>query len=426
MVIKSLGRTDLRRLFVLLPALVACNLFSTIGEAPTPVSTLALPVPEITSTPASAPEPTHTPSLMPTPTSLWVASIPEPEDFQWVLVASDFQRPVDLAHAGDKRLFVVEQRGVIYVIEGGQVLEPPFLDIRERVNDRGNEQGLLGLTFHPDYKNNGFFYVNYTDVGGRTAVSRFQVSENPNQALADSEEHILNIDQPFANHNGGGLKFGPDGFLYIGMGDGGSGGDPRGNGQRLDTLLGKMLRIDVDAQDTYAIPAENPFASGGGRGEIWAYGLRNPWRFSFDSATGDLYIADVGQRAWEEVNFQAAASTGGENYGWNIREGAHPFSSEDTLDLIDPFAEYSHDAGCSVTGGVVVRNASLPTWRGVYLYADYCSGIVWGALRTTEGAWEIVILYETDFRISSFGEGADGEIYLLDHGSAVYRLEPRP
>jgi len=415
----------MRRLLVLLPAILACNLFSTTDEPLLPAATLELPTPEMSSTPASAPESTHTPTPMPTLTLVRVASMPDPQGFHWVSVVSDLQRPVDLVHTGDERLFAVEQRGVIYVIEGGQVLEPAFLDLRERVNDRANEQGLLGLAFHPDYSQNGYLFVNYSDAGGRTVVSRFQVSEDRNQARADSESLVLSIDQPFSNHNGGGLKFGPDGFLYIGTGDGGSGGDPQGNGQRLDTLLGKMLRIDVDAQDTYAVPPDNPFAAGGGRGEIWSYGLRNPWRFSFDSATGDLYIADVGQRVWEEVNFQAATSHGGENYGWNMREGAHPFSSGDAPDLIEPFAEYSHDAGCSITGGVVVRSASLPTWYGVYLYADYCSGIVWGALRSADGAWEIAILYESDFQISSFGEGADGAVYLLDHDGGVYRLEPR-
>lgn len=340
-------------------------------------------------------------------------------------MVSQLQRPVDLTHAGDERLFVVEQRGLIYVIEEGQILEPPFLDLRERVNNSGNEQGFLGLAFHPDYAQNGFFYVNYTDAGGSTNISRFQVSDNPNQALPESEALVLGIDQPYANHNGGGLIFGPDGFLYIAAGDGGSGGDPQNNGQRLDTLLGKMLRIDVDRDDPYTIPTSNPFAFEGGRGEIWSYGLRNPWRFSFDSATGDLYIGDVGQRNWEEVNFQESKSHGGENYGWNIREGTHAYASGDSQGLIDPIAEYSHDEGCSVTGGVVVRGDSLPTWHGIYLYADYCTGTVWGAKRSAQGVWEIVSIYDTNFQISSFGEGADNAVYLLDHNGGVYRLEPR-
>jgi glucose/arabinose dehydrogenase len=282
----------------------------------------------------------------------------------------------------------------------------------------------LGLAFHPDYFSNGKFFVNYTGENGETVISRFQVSNQLDLADPDSELVILRLQQPYANHNGGGLKFGPDGMLYIGTGDGGSGGDPLGNGQRLDTLLGKILRIDVDREQPYDIPLDNPYVSGGGLPEIWAYGLRNPWRFSFDRISGDLFIGDVGQNVWEEINYQPAGSPGGENYGWNLREGSHPFSSEITTGLIDPVAEYPHDFGCSVTGGVVVRSPSLPSWNGVYLYGDYCTGIIWGLLQTEDGFWEASQLFTTPFTISSFGEGFDGEVFVLDYFGAIYQLSP--
>ena len=241
------------------------------------------------------------------------------------------------------------------------------------VNDRSNEQGLLGLAFHPGYAQNGFFYINYTGVDGETRISRFSRGQEANRADAESESIVLTIAQPYGNHNGGAIVFGPDGYLYIGTGDGGSGGDPLGNGQRLDTLLGKILRLDVDTAEAYAIPASNPFAQGGGLPEIWAYGLRNPWRITFDRVDGDLYIADVGQNQWEEVNHQPARSSGGENYGWNLREGMHAYAGGEAA-WTDPIVEYDHSLGCSVTGGEIVRDSRLPGWSGIYLYGDYCSG----------------------------------------------------
>jgi glucose/arabinose dehydrogenase len=354
-----------------------------------------------------------------------VDPFPDPASFQWNLVAEGFQKPLDLTHAGDARVFVVEQSGLIHVLQDGQPLPTPYLDIRDRVNDNASERGLLGLTFHPDYQSNGLLFVNYTGSNGETVISRFQVSRDPNLADPDSETFLLRIAQPYANHNGGGLKFGPDGLLYIGTGDGGSGGDPQGNGQRLDTLLGKILRIDVDQVQPYTIPPDNPWIGTDGLPEIWAYGLRNPWRFSFDRLTGDLYIADVGQNVWEEVNFQPSGSPGGENYGWNLREGAHPFNSESTNGLVDPVAEYSHELGCSVTGGVVIRSPALPSWNGIYLYADYCTGIIWGLIQGEKGTWETRQLFTTPFTISSFGEDFGGEVYILDYRGSVYRLEAR-
>lgn len=351
------------------------------------------------------------------------AVFPDPSGYTWSLLASGFNRPVDLTHAGDARIFVVEQRGMIWVLEEGIVLNTPFLDIQDRVNDSANEQGLLGLVFHPEYSETGTFFVNYTSSGGNTFISRFQVSSDPNVADANSEFVILTFEQPFRNHNGGSLKFGPDGYLYIGTGDGGSANDPQGNGQRLDTLLGKILRIDVDHGDSYTIPKDNPFINQDGLDEIWAYGLRNPWRISFDRLTGDLFIGDVGQNQWEEIDFQPAGSLGALNYGWNLREGQHPFASDSTQGLTDPIAEYDHGDGCSVTGGFVVRSPSLPAWGGIYLFGDYCTGTLWGVLHTADGTWEMRKLFSTGVRISSFGEDNLGEIFLIAHGGEIYHLE---
>jgi glucose/arabinose dehydrogenase len=336
-------------------------------------------------------------------------------------VVGGFERPTFLTHAEDGRLFVSEQVGRISVIENGQVLPPPFLDIQDQVGSEALEQGLLSFVFHPDYTQNGSFFVNYTDLNGDTVVSRFQVSAaGPNTADPLSEQIILTVDQPFGNHNGGQLQFGPDGYLYVGMGDGGSGGDPENHGQNPATLLGALLRIDVDGGSPYAVPADNPFANDSSEaGEVWAYGLRNPWRFSFDRLTGDLYLGDVGQRIWEEVNFQPAAGGGGENYGWNILEGNHCYETAncDSAGTVLPVAEYSHDSGCSVTGGYVYRGSQYPALTGNYFFADYCSGIVWGLFRQDDGGWLQTVVLESGRTVSSFGEDMNGELYLLDHAS---------
>lgn len=371
--------------------------------------------------------PSATGSTPETPTPVTnVADFPDPTGYTWSPVVSGFTRPVDLSHAGDERLFVVEQQGIIWVIDGGVTMETPFLDIRERVNDRANEQGLLGLAFHPNYAANGTFFVNYSGSGGETVISRFQALQDRNLGDPGSEFILLTITQPFGNHNGGSLIFGPDGFLYIGTGDGGSANDPQGNGQSLDTLLGKILRIDVDTGEPYSTPEDNPFATGNGSAEIWAYGMRNPWRMSFDRLTGDLYIGDVGQNQWEEIDFQEAGSPGGLNFGWNLREGMHPFASDQTQGLMDPIAEYGRGGGCSVTGGFVVRSPSLPAWNGVYLFGDYCSGTVWGLLRKPAGEWEMERLFETGLPISSFGENYLGEIFLVSHSGEILRLDALP
>jgi len=344
------------------------------------------------------------------------------------VIEGGLTRPTYLTHAGDDRLFVIEQPGRIRIVENGQLLDRPYLDITDKVTTNSNEQGLLSVAFHPDYANNGQFWVNYTrPKDGATVIERYVVSQDdPNRAAAQSGKVILVIAQPEPNHNGGLVKFGPDGYLYIGMGDGGSAGDPHGpigNGQDLTALLGKILRIDVTDQDTYAIPASNPFGN-----EIWSYGWRNPWRFAFDRATNDLYVADVGQNVYEEVHFQPADSPGGENYGWRIMEGMHCFDPRQGCDqsgLVLPVAEYSHDeGGCSVTGGYVYRGLEYPALNGTYFFGDYCSGIIWSLQREGE-QWPMTKRLETGVQISSFGEDVNGEMYVIDHGGAVYQLVAR-
>ena len=340
-------------------------------------------------------------------------------------IASGLDEPVSITHAGDSRLFITLQVGLVVIHDGTRMLPEPFLDIRSLTQSAG-ERGLLSIAFHPDYAQNGFFFVNYTDRSGDTVIARYRVSpDNPNRADPSSARQILFIDQPYPNHNGGQLQFGPDGYLYIGMGDGGSANDPQDRAQNRTTLLGKMLRIDVDA-DTYAVPPSNPYASNGaGRPEIWSLGLRNPWRFSFDRDTGDLWIADVGQGLWEEVNFQPASSIGGENYGWDVMEGTHCLGATNCTrtGLVQPVIEYHHSTGgCSVTGGYVYRGVRSPRLQGMYLYGDYCSGKIWGARRNAAGAWASTQLAQTDYLISTFGEDVNGEIYVADHGGTVYRI----
>jgi glucose/arabinose dehydrogenase len=326
------------------------------------------------------------------------------------------QRPVDLRADGSGRLFVIEKVGRIRIIQDGQLLPTPFLDITNRVGSSGNEQGLLGLAFHPHYAQNGRFFVNYTDKNGNTVIARFQVSSDPNLADSSNEVKLLGVDQPFPNHNGGSLAFGPDGYLYAGLGDGGGAGDPFGNAQKTNVLLGKILRLDVDSAEPYAIPADNPFGN-----EIWAYGLRNPWRISFDKLTNDLYIGDVGQGDWEEIDYLQAGSPGGTNFGWDYREGRHDYEGIAPAGLTEPVAEYSHtEGGCSVMGGYVYRG-SMPEWKGIYLYGDYCTGYIWGLIKSESG-WQVQRLFDTDFNITSFGQDETGEIYLTSDDGGVYKL----
>lgn len=338
---------------------------------------------------------------------------------------------------GSGRLFIVEQVGRIRVVKNGVMLARPFLDIRSLVAS-GGERGLLSVAFHPDFKTNGVFVVDYTRSSniaanvGDTVIARYRVTP-PTSDVADraSGQTFMSIDQPQANHNGGLVKFGPDRMLYIGMGDGGNGGDsgpghaPQGNGQSLTTVLGKILRVEVDATGRYKIPADNPNLGSLAKPEIWAYGLRNPWRFSFDRATGDLWIADVGQNAWEEVDFQPSASKGGINYGWPVWEATHPYRGGATAGPdTKPIAEYSHAGGrCSVTGGYVYRGTKIPALAGFYVFGDYCSGGLSTIVRF-QGKWRLSLLRDTPYAISSFGEDDAGELYLVDHNGAVYRFDP--
>jgi glucose/arabinose dehydrogenase len=348
-------------------------------------------------------------------------------DFGLELVADGFDQPVQVVDPGDGsgRLFVVEQPGRIRIVRDGQVVPESLLDITDLVGCCG-ERGLLSVAFHPDYANNGYVFIDYTDRNGDTVVARYQVSTtDPNRVDVASAETILVVDQPAANHNGGLLLFGPtDGYLYIGLGDGGGGNGQ--NGQDLSTLLGKILRIDVDKTSDdlrYAIPPDNPFVDEpGARPEIWALGLRNPWRFSFDRDTADLWIGDVGSATYEEVDYQPVASPGGENYGWDLMEGTACRVDEGCDGFVAPVSGFDHDEGCVVTGGYAYRGSALPDLRGVYLFADYCSGRVWGLVRDASNAWIRLGPVETGLRISSFGEDASGELYVVDIQGGIYRL----
>ena len=337
------------------------------------------------------------------------------------LVTNDLKRPVFVTHAGDGsgRIFVVEKGGTIAIVRDGQRAPNPFLDITDLIRSSGSEQGLLGLAFHPDYKNNGRFFVYYTATNGDNTLASYKVSSDADVADPATGTVMFAEADPAPNHNGGMIAFGPDNYLYVGLGDGGSGGDPWGNGQNRNALLGKLLRLDVDHAAPYAIPQDNPWPSGGdARPEVWAYGLRNPWRFSFDRATGDLYIGDVGQGQYEEIDFQPAGEPGGRNYGWNVREGMHCYneSSCETNGFVDPVAEYSHAQGCSVTGGYVYRGPAMPQFQGNYVYGDYCSGLIWTLKQTAPGQWAQSDLLDSGRGISSFGEDEAGELYLTDIG----------
>jgi glucose/arabinose dehydrogenase len=365
------------------------------------------------------------------------------------LVVSGLDQPHLVTYApGDfDRLFILEKRGRIRIVKDGVLLSTPFLDIDALVGGgifSFDERGLLGLAFHPDYQNNGFFFVNYTDNSSNTVIARYRVSNDPDIADPGSAMIGMTILQPFENHNGGWIEFGPDGYLYIATGDGGSGNDPGNRAQDItDQLLGKILRIDIDGDDfpgdpdrNYAIPSDNPFVGVAGDDEIWAYGLRNPWRNDFDRLTGDLYIADVGQNDWEEIDFQPASSTGGENYGWRCMEGAHctGLSGCDCFDpeLVLPIHEYDHGDGCSITGGLVYRGCEIPDLDGTYFFGDYCSARIWSfrydgvsitdfVERTAEldpvGGPAI-----TD--ITSFGEDAFGELYICSQDGNIFKIVP--
>ncbi len=403
----------MRRLLIpLLVTVLACGGNGIAGPTPTPLSPTATgsapqtgsqPQPESATLPATA-----VPSVN-------ASQFPDPNNYEWRLVANGLTRPVDLQSSfdGSGRLFIIEKYGAIRIFKDGLLSPQPFLAIDDRVDDGSNEMGLLGLAFHPNFEQNGYFYVNYTGEGGHTRISRFTASGDV--ADPNSEQVLMVIDQPFPNHNGGAVAFGPDGYLYLGLGDGGAAGDPFKNGQNTDALLGKILRIDVNNGDPYSIPTDNPFGN-----EVWAYGLRNPWRMSFDRATGDLWIGDVGQNQYEEIDYLPAGSPGGANFGWSIMEASYGYDGVAEPGLLLPAAEYSHDFGCSVTGGYVYRG-SMPEWNGIYLYGDYCSGTVWGLI-LVDGQWQSKVLFEPDLRITSFGEDEAGELYLVSDTGSIYIL----
>ena len=344
-------------------------------------------------------------------------------------LASGLDQPLGIVHAGDSRLFIVQQRGRIVIWDGTRILDTPFLDLTSQVSCCG-ERGLLGLAFHPRYAQNGQFFVYFTRGDGDVVIARAQVSAtNRDVANPSSLTQLLLIEHSQqSNHNGGQLAFGPDGYLYAGVGDGGGAGDPSNNAQTLTVLLGKLLRLDVDAP-VYAIPPTNPFAGvSDARSEVWAYGLRNPWRFSFDRQTGDLWIADVGQNRYEEIDLQAASSRGGDNYGWRRLEGRHCFNPATNCgEATPPIIEYSHDDGsCSITGGYRYRGV-YPRMRGIYFYGDYCTGVIWGATQSTDGSWSGTKMLTTSSRITSFGEDLNGELYMVDGGGSLYQItDPGP
>ncbi len=411
----------------------------TITEVP------ADPTAVPTATPIAETEPAESvvaPTSAPMPEATQAAPFqPEAVNLTFTPIITGLTQPIFVTHAGDgsDRLFVVERRGVIWVYAPGQAEPALFLDIRDRVTDAGQEQGLLGLAFDPAFAESGAFWINYTAGRGDTTLARFQVSaDDPNRADVASEQVLLSIDQPAGNHNGGMLAFGPDGMLWMGTGDGGAANDRYGNGQNPATLLGKMLRLDVTSTPgSYGIPADNPWIDQTWNGqdvrdEVWAVGLRNPWRYSFDRLTGDLWIGDVGQNVYEEVGVVAAGTPGGLNFGWPIMEGTHCFPDTadcDPTGLEMPVADYRHGGdGCSVTGGYVYRGQDFPVLNGAYLYSDYCSGNIWaiyadGETQGDNPTWVNTLLTKTQSNVSSFGEDEAGELYLVDMGQGtVYRL----
>lgn len=440
----------------LIPVAFAQDATATPAEEPTAAADeepTAIPDEEATAAPEE--EMTSTNDLVQTahvsPTQLFADAALEPGESEaipisitLVKVADGLVDPVNVVSANDGsgRLFVVERSGTVRIVsQDGQLTEEPFLDISNQVTAAFLEQGLYDVEFHPDYVNNGRFFVHFAEQmrNGDSMIVEYTVSsDNPDQADPESARPILQIDQPWANHNGGELAFGPDGYLYIGSGDGGWEGDPLGAGQDLSTLLGKLLRIDVNNDDgrPYAIPEDNPFAAAlapqqiqlfgiteetfaglhtTARPEIWAYGLRNPWKFQFDSETGDLYLPDVGQNHWEEINFQPADSQGGENYGWDFLMGTHCFpiqANECNAVGTLPVAEYAHEVGCSITGLGIYRGDEFSDLGGIYFSGDYCSGIIWGLTHNGGTNWQYAEVLDTNLQITGSGEGEDGNLYV--------------
>jgi glucose/arabinose dehydrogenase len=346
------------------------------------------------------------------------------------LVTNGLSSPVGITLAGDgsNRIFVIEQNGRVRIVRNGKLKTRVFLDLTD-LTDESGEQGLLGIAFHPDYESNRLFYVHYTNSQGDTEIAEYMRSKNyPGRANPNATRTILTIDDPYSNHNGGTIAFGLDGYLYIGTGDGGGGGDPDENGQSLTTLFGKILRVDVNTPSgelQYSVPTDNPFVNQeNARGEIWSYGLRNPWQFNFDATTGDLWIGDVGQDMWEEIDVERSGSTGGLNFGWDLMEGNECFEPDQGCDragLTMPVAVYRHDEGCSVTGGVVYRGTKITDLEGTYLYGDYCSGNLWG-LSAADPPIGAEKLLNTEYLISAFGTTRAGEVLVADHSGKLLKI----
>ncbi len=402
-----------------LPPLLSPPAVSPTAAAPSAPSESA----EATALPAPSPEPSA-PAATASGAATETPFDPAAVQIGLEEVAGGFQAPVFVGHAGDGsgRVFVVEKGGRVLTLDGDV-----FLDISDRVNAGGNEQGLLGLAFHPDFERNGFLYVAYTDADGNHAISRFTAQGD--SADPASESFVLQVEDPAGNHNGGMLAFGPDGYLYIALGDGGGAGDSYGNGQNTGTLLGKLLRLDVDGGEPYVVPEDNPFVGQDNvRGEIFSYGLRNPWRFSFDRESGDLYIGDVGQNRYEWLHVRPAGEQGGENFGWPILEGRSCFRGQscDRTGLTEAVVDYPHSEGCSVVGGYVYRGQQYPALRGGYVLGDYCSGNMWTMSQTGDG-WTLTPAPQAEDGISSFGEDEAGELYMsnLDNG-VIYRVTGTP
>jgi glucose/arabinose dehydrogenase len=343
-------------------------------------------------------------------------------------IARGLSSPVFITHSGDNngRLFVLEQTGRIRVIRKGVLQSAPFLDLRSKVST-GGERGLLGIAFHPDYSWNRKFYVNYTDRTGATVVAQYLRSTTNASRAETTAKIVLRIPQPYANHNGGMLAFGPDRHLYIGMGDGGSAGDPGNRAQNLDSLFGKILRINIDTSKAYAVPPTNPYVGRAGNDLVWSRGLRNPWRFSFDRGNGNLWIGDVGQKRYEEINRTTGATPGrGTNFGWRQMEGNHcynPSTGCRTTGMHMPITVYGHSEGCSVTGGYVYRGAAYPDLQGVYLFGDYCSGKIWGIDAAGPAAQTPKLLFDTTTRLTSFGEDQAGNLYIVDHAGDIWLVK---
>ncbi len=410
-----------------------CSRVQATSSLPASGSSYVLSPATASPAPASVAAATASPTAADSPTGL--ATPLSPVNISLAKVIGGLPHPIGVESAGDGRLFVIDQAGKILIVNGGKVTGT-FLDLSGHVSTNGAERGLLGLAFHPNYASKGLFYVRYTTPVGDVRISEFHVSANPDRADPTSERVLLTIPHRlFPNHNGGKLAFGPDGYLYVGTGDGGGEGDPYNNGQNLGSLLGKMLRIDPDNRTgslPYAIPPGNPFAGQSGRrAEIWSYGLRNPYQYSFDRQTGDLWVADVGQNLWEEVDRATAAGGLGQgaNYGWSVMEGDHcykPASGCATGGKVLPLAEYNHGAndsnGCAIQGGFVYRGTAHPELVGRYFFSDYCSGRIWDVAADGPASQKIQQLLTTRLAVTGWGQGSDGELYLTATNGILYQL----